>query len=285
MLHSPCVMFRYVFLCLLFFYLLQNNVNCSKYDYLIFENFVVVKDIFIDEQHRISILRDILKEKTLMAIVVYKSLMQSAKYAQKRYRSCVMKILLDKNFPLMYPISLLEPYLVSNFENNYNNDNSSVVYVRKNHVFNMSWQSIIEGAQKGIVMLHETFGLNIKEFANGMVNKPKKYSHRSTDSLKSEDLASMAVIAVDVFGWYDNSVVFVNEALSRLIYAYDVDGRYLPNEFHSLLVSMKNKLINIHNKMFVKKQRYIGYNWKLFSNVVSNGNNIQISDMVYHNNI
>ena len=122
-------------------------------------------------------------------------------------------------------------------------------------------------------MLHETYNLDIDEFAKGSLNtKPVDAARRSIDCLQPDDLASMSTMAINTFSWYDNGITYLKEAL-KVFNQLSIKKRseLLPNGFETEMISMKKSYSTAHNEMLRKKQKFIGADWKLFPSPVNKG--------------
>ena len=145
--------------------------------------------------------------------------------------------------------------------------------------YNVSAQQIIDGALKGIIMLQETYDLEIKEFSKGHLHLKDRHMNtsRSIDSLQPDDIASMSIVAFNIYKWYDNSISYLKESID-LFNTHLKQRRLLSNKLPSLLLKMKEEFSTYHNEMLHKKQSFIGPNWRLYPYMVDKGLPIDLSD-------
>ena len=251
----------------------------SRYDYELFENFEITKESFVKEQiivHKLGKIRESLHQ-TINAILLFLEKVSTFSHQInlkgrfhefnniKKWPDSTFKRGINHIF-LIDPLLLFHTFVVRKAA--FEDDNVAYNY-------NTSSQAIIDGAQKGIIMLHETYNLDINEFAKGSLNTKTVDAaarRRSIDCLQPDDLASMSTMAINTFSWYDNGITYLKEAL-KVFNQLSIKKRseLLPNGFETEMMSMKKSYSTAHNEMLRKKQKFIGADWKLFPSPVNKG--------------
>ena len=180
--------------------------SSSLYDYGLFENFELTKDIFIQEQGVVKQLEDVrnaLYDQQHSVSQIGRGLELSTNEVDVTDTTFQDTSLPNK---IVYPFDLKDLLLKVKPDED-NKTNSSSIKTRDIHWHkdlshedfsnNVPTHDIIIGASKGLLMIQETYNLNIKDFAKG--NFVTKYrsvnSSRQIDSLHPDDLANMATIA------------------------------------------------------------------------------------------
>ena len=142
-----------------------------------------------------------------------------------------------------------------------------------NFNYNVSDSMILHGAQKGLIMLHETYDLDIQDFAKGHLHEKTgiEDGSRRPDSLQPDDLASMSSIAFNTYKWYDNSLKYLKEAMDLLSNISKEKNQNIWADFENTLLIIKKHYSTYHNELFQKKGIFIGEDWKLYRNIVDIG--------------
>ena len=257
-----------------FFLAIHYVALSSRHDYGLFENFEIMKDSFLKEKTstlRLKSLRnelhngitkisdrDLLNWNTYVQIRGHCN--DSSNTIRKRESFELRRIFSNP----MSKILRLSHMHISRLINGFQDPPS--------YNYSMPAQEIIKGAQKGLIMLHETYDLNLREFAKGKIGKEDGFISRKTESLYPDDLASMSTIALNIFRWYDNSLQYLNASLNGFYNLNETRiDKLLPIHFETTLLMMKKAYSMAHNQMFYKKGKHIGSDWKLFPYLVNRG--------------
>ena len=132
----------------------------------------------------------------------------------------------------------------------------------------MSEDEIIKGARKGMIVLQETYNQNISNFSKGNLNIKLNVQHRprAADSLELDDLTAISVLTFTMFKWYDNSLLYLKEAISTVKEGMTFrDGATRQKIEKSLLTifqdiqNYQNKLQTQTNSTVSKPQKSITY--------------------------
>ena len=253
-------------------FLLPFMVMCSRYDYELFENFEMTKESFIKEQNIVRKLENIRqnlhqKRYEIARYLNYFSVFPAGEKDTKFQINRKLENWDGCKFEKLVQYTAFENKL-SSFVIDYGTEN-----VTNYFNYNISVQNIIDGSQKGLIMLHETYDLDIKGFAKGHLNLKGVTENRSRriDSLQPDDLASMSTMAINTYKWYDNSIEYLKEAIHLFNTLSNKERSELPSDFESALLSMKDTYSTYHNEMLVKKQIFLGPDWKLYRSLVNNG--------------
>lgn len=258
------------------FLLLPALVICSIYDYGLFENFEITKASFIKEQK-------IVKELEQIRAYLY----------QRRYDLSLSEEQF-KNNPVKE--KLVNFQIKDLFENKYfkNKRDSSLdvhnelINVQRppdgfNFHYNVSLERIVDGASRGIMMIHDTYDLDTKQFSNGYLSLRNgiETNSRKIDSLQPDDLASISTTAFNLH-WYDTSLKYLKEAIDSFNQLSKEQRRdlQLPDNFESTLLQMRKSYAKYHNAMLMKKRNNVGPEWKLFPYLVDEGRNMKFSDHI-----
>ena len=258
----------------LYFLVIPSVVLSSRYDYGLFENFEIMKDAFVQEKTVILRLEKIRMQlhNGMKEISHYNFLhWHNCAHARGQYFDTTNTSIQWSSFKLnrtfCNPMSKRQQ-----FSHIHNNRRHNGYLDPPNYNYSMSAQEIMEGAQKGLIMLHETYDLNIREFAKGNVRQEVASTSRKIDSLYPDDLASMSTIALNMFRWYDNSLQYLNASVDAFYTFSETQKKeFLPADFGETLLLMTNSYSVAHNEMFYKKRKQIGSDWKLFPYLVDKG--------------
>ena len=244
---------------------------CSKFDYLLFENFELTKQTFAEEQIVVKnvknigkVLRMISSELDLKINIksqpVYNSIFQ---YEQSimHHKFSIIKQMTDLSKRLHEIRSSYKNYFQSfGFERVYGD-------VSRIH--------IVIAALKGIIMLQDTYNLDIKHFSKGKLNLRKNefVKSRSVDSLKVDDLISMSGVAINELKWYDASIRYLKHATEKFFFtsrnAYQ--SNFFKDILQECLVLMTMWYPSYHNEMITKTNTSVGPDWKAFPLIVNEG--------------
>ena len=256
----------------------------EKYQYYLFENFEMTKDCFVKEQGINKALQmnrqNLLHKMDALSQRIYIDQEPSSiigSNTQKLY-SQNFHDKLEFTLRLMYNRYQFRTLSVwSNFHSLYIKvkDNFNFLFDFEK-VYHRSTQEIMDGSLKGLVMLQETYEQDIKDFSKGHLHlKSKKFiehSSRKIDSLQPDDLAAMSTLAFEYYKWYDNSLIYLKEALESYYSLSNDQRRELPTEdFEESLLMMKKHYASYHNQLLQKKDNILGDSWKLYPYSVNKG--------------
>ena len=261
---------------------------CSV-DYLLFENFDLTKNTFVEEQ---NIFQNILNIRNSLNLK-FKELDENGKYYREEVEGIKhnqSQISFRKN-----PLELRkvgksetkEDGIIHSKPATNNLEISQWMYldIRKsiNHHFgfekvyaNNTETQLIIGALKGLMMLQDTYGLDIKSFSRGdlKIKSNEKVKYRTMDTLQVEDLVSMSGISFNDLHWYDASIRYLKEATDIFVATAKVTYRnsLFRNILDECLNTMKKLYPAYHNKMLEKMDNPIGTDYKLFPLPIDEGN-------------
>ena len=260
-----------IFLCLSY------AVFCSRYDYILFENVEVIKKSFVKEHAIISELFDI--RKNLKSRIRRNYFHSNGNVNGREYATLTDYFFYLKtnrgNWPnLQQNIVFYEKPLANQqvFDINTVSRYNDCLH-RLTYNYSIPEKLIIQGALKGLIMLHETYKVNITEFAKGHIGNEKTTFSRHIDSLQPDDLAYMSTIAMTVFKWYDNSLNYLKAAFDHVYYSSKtIQNNFLQtSKLQETLLSMKNIYSIAHNEMLYKNDVSIGSEYKLYEYIVDTG--------------
>ena len=247
---------------------------CDFYDYGIFENFEITKASFIKEQRIVRELEQ----------------MRDNLYQRKDYLDLYKEHLSTTNAVTEKLVDFQVKDLFENrpFENKPDSYRDIYDEFTRNHslpdIFNFKYnvrmEKIFEEASKGLMMIHDTYDLDTKQFSRGHLNLKNgvEMKSRKIDSLQPDDLASISTTAFRLH-WYDTSLKYLREAIDLFNQISEEERRILllPSAFEDTLLQMKRGYSKYHNSLLIKKQQNIGPEWKLFPNLVNEGMNRKLS--------
>ena len=246
---------------------------CSKFDYLLFENFELTKQTFLEEQ------------------IVLKNIKNIGNVLRTIYSDLDLKV--NRTSEPMYN-------LVSQYEQSILRDKSTFIQQmtelsKRLHEIRTSYKEyfqtylfgfekvygditridILIAAQKGMIMLQDTYNLDLKLFSKGNLNLKNNQlvKSRSVDSLQVEDLISMSGVAFNEFQWYDASIRYLKQATdnffstSRNAYQSSLFKEFL----QECLALMTKWYPSYHNDMITKTNTSVGPDWKAFPLIVNEG--------------
>ena len=261
---------------------------CSV-DYLLFENFDLTKNTFVEEQ---NIFKNILNIRNSLNLK-YKELDENG----KNYREEVEDIK-HNHTQLSFRKNILELRKVEKSEtkkddlihskpatNNLEISQWMYLDIRKSINQNYGFEKIyanntetqlITAALKGLMMLQDTYGLDIKSFSRGdlEIKSNEKFKYRNMDRLQVEDLVSMSGISFNHLRWYDASIRYLKEAAD--IFVATAKETYQNSVFRNILDEFLNAMKKLypayHNKMLEKMDNPIGTDYKLYPLPIDEGN-------------
>ena len=137
---------------------------------------------------------------------------------------------------------------------------------------------LLGGALRGVIILHETYGLNLERFIQGeLLDNNALTKSRETDSLKKDDLALMAVEAFQM-DLYDSSIKYINS--STISFHQNLSeqgqGHYNFPKFKEISLEIRRHYTKHHNNLLVQSKTTTdllseGIQWKLFPHVIDEG--------------
>ena len=256
----------------------------EKYEYYLFENFEMTKDCFIKEQginKALQINRQNLYHKMdALSHRIYINQEPSSAIGSNTQKLHAQNFhdKLKFTFRLMFnKYQFRKLSIWSNFYSLYLKVQDKFNFLFDfEKVYKRSTLEIMDGALKGLVMLQETYEQDIKDFSKGHLHlKNKKiieHSSRKIDSLQPDDLAAMSTLAFEYYKWYDNSLIYLKEALESYYSLSNDQRREMPTEdFEKSLLMMKKHYTSYHNQLLQKKDNILGDSWKLYPYPVDKG--------------
>ena len=261
---------------------------CSNYDYLLFENFELTKQTFVEEQNifqKVRSIRNILNFKVgtldIKSTYVCTTLHDfKCKYEQSRSYD---KFSIIRTFNKLKPN---EKSIINSSPDTRNLESAHLWHrdVRNNSNYNFGFEKvyrsisgtkILIAALKGLIMLQDTYGEDIKYFSKGDLSlKSTGVSlPRTVDALRAEDLISMSGVSFNDLQWYDASIRYLKEAIDVFISTTRVPYRSILTEnlIHECLYLMKALYPVHHNEMLNKRDNPIGMDYKLFPLMINEG--------------
>ena len=257
------------------------DITNDKYNYLLFENFEMTKQCFINEQKIISVLRVIKKSlryklnelnywennkaPSLVGLdkqQIYKREFRSRMHITLNY------IATGTNIPKEFFSKEFQPQQ-HEFDDKYN------YLLDFENIYRHQRIDIIKGVLRGLIMLQETFEQDIQWFSKGHLRLKSNIdlSSRNVDSLKPDDLAVMSTLAFDFYKWYDNSLRYLKDALQSFYsipYEKKITGRVIGG-LEKYLLEMKLHYSAYHNQLWRRKNNILGNGWKLYPDIVVEG--------------
>ena len=259
------------------------NVNCSKIDFLLFENYDLTKTSFIEEQEIHKNLRKIRQNLNF----------QKHKLYQNKSFVCRQQCGADQNnishYSKSFKANLIERIKNSLHTGTFHFDHKNEIYITNElkNIDNFSYEevyqtvektNILKAALKGVIMLRETYVPNIEHFASGNLSlkNGKLLSSRLIDSLSHLDLAMLSKIAFNEFNWFDSAIEWLKVAIKMY---YKIRGSVTANYgiiVEDLLFSMRSKYSLYHNEMASKVDNPVGPDWKIYPYLVDEGKLVTI---------
>ena len=260
------------------------NLVCSKYDYLLFENFELTKRTFIEEQIMFESARKLKYFINLpfrgVSGDIYNFSKPSHELKHKHNHLRINNAFLDS-------LSLEKMKKAQNYMNrSFFTSSSYYKYRHIRNTFNSSYDfekvyinntqtQLLIAALKGIIMLEDTYVQDIKHFSIGELNLKNDVVNRTrnVDALQVEDLVSMSGIAFNDLHWYDASIRYLKEAINVFFStARKTNRNSVFNSFlYECLTSLKNWYPSYHNKLLNKMDNPIGLDYKLFPSMLIKG--------------
>ena len=258
---------------------LSDTVVCSRYDYLLFENFELMKKSFVKEQQLVKNLHKIRHEMYQLMSALNSNINDNFKpddYGNADMKTVetsendiyfrlkdISKSNSYRNIFLQNAENMKYPYIQQKFNDIFDYENS----------YQFKTKDILNSALKGVIMLQETYNQDIKEYSKGTLRFKSviERNSRNIDSLQPDDLASMSTLAFDHLHWYDNALKYLKASID-MFYSFSKEKRdELPRNLETSLLMMKKQYPVFHNDMLNKKTNIIGPDWKLYSNFANTG--------------
>ena len=275
-------MVKKIYVCILQICVLCPNVVIGgKYDFAVFENFEETKKIFIREMKMASIFDTINKMLLYRKIILDQTIKNDKMPWTFSLRQLFGKLSVRSRF---YDVS---PNIKSHL-GRWKIEQHKLRHLKKNSMaldikYPLSAEELLSGALKGIIILHETYGLNLELFIQGKLLDNNAISKsRKTDSLKKDDLALMAVEAFKM-DWYDSSIKYINSSTSSYHQHISEQNQnhYGFPKFQEISLKIRRYYAKHHNILLVQSKTTNdliseGIQWKLFPHVVDEGWNKNI---------
>ena len=267
------VLIQLMFLCTTFvriLFLFSVTVMCTKYDFDIFENFEITRDSFLKEQKTVENLKE-LKGIFHNTIITFHQLIdQFPGVKQSKLRPMHNKGMCNVSLSI---------YKKPRF---WKNASQILYYTRMTgeeaikEVYNFNYssdeKSIIIGARKGIVVLQETYDININNLVDGSFLKENStLATRKIDSLKLDDLVSLSIIAAYIYQWLDNSLVYLKEARNVKYWQLFSNKHGVWEHFKDILSSISYWLSKKNSEMHYNNHNVIDADTNTYPYIIDNG--------------
>ena len=270
----------------------MSTLMCSRYDYLLFENFELTRAMFLKEneivksleeqrenfprrihflQSELSNIRHLETYSTSKLVPIHKQEHANPRRVKKIYESKILNKQLhnSKVSYLMYFNSLhIREYLYS-----------------YDDLHNLTAEEITLASLKGVVMLKESYIQDIKNYSKGNIRWKSgiKSNSRQIDTLQPQDMAAMSSIAFNTFKWHDTGLKCLKGAIDMFYSLAKTDQIKLPRNLEDTLLKMKKYYPTFHNNVFRTRYNIIGPDWKVFPYAVNTGGKLtkdNISDNI-----
>ena len=243
----------------------------SKFDYLLFENFELTKQTFVEE---LIVLKDVKNIGSVLRMVSSELDLKINRKAEPVYNL----IFQYEQSILHYKFSIIKQMTESNtrlheirarYKNYFQSFNFERVYDDVSRIH------IVIAALKGIIMLQDTYNLDIENFSKGNLDLKNNelVKSRSVDSLQVEDLISMSGVAFNELKWYDASIRYLQQATEKFFStsrnAYQ--SSFFKEFLQECLALMTKWYPSYHNDMITKTNTSVGPDWKAFPLIVNEG--------------
>ena len=279
-------MVKKIYICILQICVLCPNIVIGgKYDFAVFENFEETRKIFISEMKIVSFLDKINK----MLLYKMRTLDQIIKTDKSSWifssRNLFWLLSIRSRFYDVIPYikTHLGRWRIERRKIRRLKNNIMAVDIK----YPLLADELLGGALRGVIILHETYGLNLERFIQGeLLDNNALTKSRETDSLKKDDLALMAVEAFKM-DWYDSSIKYINSSTSSYHQHLSDENRSNDNfsKLDEISLEIRRQYTKHHNKLFVQSKTTTdllseGIQWKLFPNVVDEGSNANIVNFI-----
>ena len=257
------------------------SVICSRYDFLLFENFENNKLIFHREMEIVKSLT--LNRKILGAEIDALNCRISSNVRVKTILDTDLEIKTKFHHLLDFELKMISNSLQSSTLSYLNIYTRHYRKQRKTNIdfspyaYNNTLDKIMASALKGLIMLQETYNQDIKQFSEGTLRLKNGIdkNDRYIDSLQVDDLASMSTVAFHFYKYYDSSLIYVQLSENLLKKLSLKERRNLPENIGEILHSMKKQFLAYHNNLFKNRTNIIGPDWKLFPYLVTIGKHVK----------
>ena len=252
-------------MCLILTLIVQGR-NCIKYEYSIFENPELTNNIFLNELKISDALRHVFTHLSDQINILLKDIKQSLKHRSVNKIPSVIggniyqHVLKHNQFNLLH----MNDYLAAKkkaFPN---------LNVTKMH----SELDILKGAARGMLMLQETYHINVEVFANNSFNSANEDNSCARcinhGKLDEHDLAYISNVAYHQ-NWYDSAIIFLKRALTVVKTTAASNEIKYSNHFLRSIADMASLYATKNNRLLETRKLKVGPNWKLIPFAVDKG--------------
>lgn len=263
-------LFRFLCCCQCF----NVNDNGNRFEFRVFENFQVTKEIFLKEQKIVENLRSI--RQTLrdeQANVEAKlQLLKAKRLSYENIKALYFPGNEDNNstkesldpinsFGLLKRSALLMPVLKSFTKTKISSLRKSLSEIKSTCTeFPDEWDFV--GAGKGLVILHDTYDFNITAAMEGHIIY--RDVHGETKILRGRErlgIGDLLVLADRSYnsGYYSNAIEIVKVVLNKI----QKEKLSIPKENMKTIKTFKKNLIDLNNQYVSKKHQIMGATFKV----------------------
>ena len=264
-----------------------NTIICGVYDYKVFESSEQTKDIFVKEQqllkefekleklyqYHIDLVNTTMIEMIKAKVKLHKKATNVSSEVVKNPIAALRTI--ERTYKWKHKL-FIEPKLKRN--SSFANFMDDLIQTQQNMekllpFLKDLYDDAFIGTVRGIMMIQETYDLNLTEFATGKIfldqEVSKKFSSAS-DYLDPTDLANIANIAFKM-KWYDTALKYLRESVISYEQLPLEAKNDVPPWFINTLHEMKKNFTKVHNKSLLNKKKRVGEDWKLFPYLIDEG--------------
>ena len=258
-----------------------NIAICGKYDFAVFENFEETRKIFSSEMKIVLFLGTI--NTDLAYRMGYLDQMIKAEKTSYIFSSSHLFrlfIIGSRYYDVgLYIQSRLGREIIKRHKMRHSRNAIMALDIK----YPLPADELLSGALRGVMILHETYHLNLERFGRGeLLDHATILKSRKSDSLKADDLAFMAVEAFKM-DCYDSSIKYINSSTNS--YDRPVFGQkqvyYGSTQFEKMTLRIRRYYAKHHNNLLLQSRTTAGplsegVQWKLFPNIVDEGSNMKI---------
>ena len=252
-------------MCLILTFIVQGT-NCIRYEYSIFENPELTNNIFLNELKIAEALYQVFTDLSDQINILLRYIKQPLKHRYVHKVAGVLAGNVNQHGFKYNQFNLLQTndYFAAK-KKSFPNLNVTQIH---------SELDILKGAAKGVLMLQETYQINVELFANNLFHSVNEDNSCALclnhGKLDGHDLAYISNVAFHQ-NWYDSAIVFLKRALTLVNTNVANDKIKYSNHFLQSIADMASMYATTNNHFLETRKYKVGPNWKLIPFAVEKG--------------
>ena len=222
-----------------------------------FENFIMNRKVFIDEQKLTILLYNVRKK-----LFMHQTKLQNS---VKQNKNNTNMIIINEISMLTSKNIIKDSYFHTNVDLSKENEETTEVTQNFPKIYDY------DGAVKGIVILHNTYFFDLSktrkqnlsnsndslsEISYYEVQSSKEISFSSQEQLKSDDFLMFAHRAANFYHFFDSAILFIKEAFESFPESTSIS-------MYGYMLEIRKNIIHLHNHYLLERQKLIGKQFRV----------------------